>query len=177
VSTAALLHLRQRYPQPVPFQALLAAAAAALPGANSHGQPTAEDRQVLAANLVRAFAFTEDLVELHAFAPPFTLSPSPRPVASPWARWQAREGTRVTNLRHERLHLEPLEHFLLQHLDGQHDHAALVAALRAGPLEGGHVEIELAGRKVDDPAEAQAILGSEVAAALGWLARAALLVA
>ena len=102
---------------------------------------------------------------------------SPNPVASPWARWQAREEARVTNLRHERVDVDPLNQYLLPFLDGSRDCQALVDLLLAGPVAGGKLVVEQNDQPVTDPVEAREILTTELQANLDWLARAALLVA
>jgi methyltransferase-like protein len=54
---------------------------------------------------------------------------SERPIASPYARLRARAGAKTTNLRLESLPLTPASRLVLQHLDGQHDRAALAALI------------------------------------------------
>ena len=98
-------------------------------------------------------------------------------MASPWARYQAREEAKVTNLRHERVEIDPLNQYLLPFLDGSRDREDLVEVLLAGPVAGGKLVVEQDDKPVTDPAEAREILASELQANLEWLARAALLVA
>ena len=56
---------------------------------------------------------------------------SVRPIASPWARRQARSSNEVTNQRHVRVSLSDPERLLLPHLDGQTDQTTLGAILAA----------------------------------------------
>ncbi len=58
------------------------------------------------------------VIELYAWIPPFVSAVSVLPVASLYARHQARSSDRVANLRHERVHLDALARFLLPLLDG-----------------------------------------------------------
>src|SRR5207248_238491 len=142
-------------------------------------QPTEvsdEDWHVLSSNLLKAFVYSDDLVEVHIFPPKFTLQVSERPVASPWARWQAREEVKVANLRHERVEIDPLNQYLLPFLDGSRDCEALVDLLLAGPVAGGKLVVEQNDEPVSNPVEAREILTTELQANLDWLARAALLV-
>ena len=52
-----------------------------------------------------------------------------RPHASPYARHQAKAGTIVTNLKHQRVQLGALDHELLCYLDGNRNHHALKTLL------------------------------------------------
>jgi methyltransferase-like protein len=96
-------------------------------------------------------------------------------VASPWARLQADEPGQITNLRHERVELDEMARFLLRHLDGTRDRAALFDIV-AKPLREGMLVVRQDDQPVEDPAQAEAILTEELATNLQWLARAALLV-
>jgi methyltransferase-like protein/SAM-dependent methyltransferase len=177
-SKAALVHLAEQWPQAVPFDTLLSAARARLnqPGADPVEQKP-EDQQVLAVNILKAFLYSPDLVELHAIPLPFVTEPSLRPVASPWVRWQARETGQVTNMRHERVDLDPLNQFLVQRLDGRLDTEKLVDLLLAESVAGGKLVVEQGNLQVTDPAEIRAVVSAELQANLRWLAGAALLVA
>jgi methyltransferase-like protein/2-polyprenyl-3-methyl-5-hydroxy-6-metoxy-1,4-benzoquinol methylase len=177
-SKAAMLHLAEQWPQAVPFDSLLAAAQERL---NGHGGPPVtpqpEDQQVLAVNMLKAFLYSSDLIELHAFPLPFALRPGARPVASPWVRWQAANGSgQVTNLRHERVELDPLNQFLAQHLDGTRDTQELVDVLLAESVAGGKLVVEHENEQVNDPAQVRAVVTAELKANLRWLASAAILV-
>ena len=115
------------------------------------------------------------MIELYAWIPPFVSAVSVLPVASLYARHQARSSDRVANLRHERVHLDTLARFLLPLLDGTRTRDDLARILD---------ELVAAGRlKVtDDPSgEADATetldrVHRELDASLGWLARPSLLV-
>lgn len=77
-----------------------------------------------------AQAFAADEIVLHIQPPPITETAPERPLASPFARWQARRGGTITNLEHEPLLIvdEP-PRALLALLDGRRDRAALDAAV------------------------------------------------
>ena len=51
-------------------------------------------------------AFISGTVHLHAAPLPLTTTIDERPVASPLARWQARHGDQLTNLRHDLVRIE-----------------------------------------------------------------------
>jgi SAM-dependent methyltransferase len=75
-------------------------------------------------------AFAADEIVLHVHPPPITESASERPLASPFARWQARRGGSITNLEHEPLLIaDAPPRALLAVLDGRHDRAALDATV------------------------------------------------
>ena len=88
-------------------------------------------------------AYAANLVQLHVWTPALATAPSERPVASPLARLQAAEGTRVTNLRHATVEVpDELGRRLITLLDGTRDRAALLAEL-GRPAE--ELESSLAG--------------------------------
>ncbi len=176
-SKAALVYLAEQWPQAVPFDSLLAAARERLaePGLPAV-EPQPEDQQVLAVNILRAFLYSPDLVELHAYPLPFVTVPSARPVARPWVRWQAREGTQVTNMRHERVDLDPLNQFLVQRLDGTWDTERLVDLLLAESAAEGKLVVEHEHAKATDPGHLRGVVTAELQANLRWMAGAALLV-
>jgi SAM-dependent methyltransferase len=87
----AFLQLGRNWPMPVPFDELMAAASDGTTAA-------AEDRLAVADSLLSAYA--GNLAEFYVELPRFARSPGRRPVASPLARRQIRDGARVTTLIH-----------------------------------------------------------------------------
>jgi SAM-dependent methyltransferase len=77
--------------------------------------------------LIRAYA--ANLVELHIHPPAPCVVAGERPRASPVARQQARDQTRVANLRHATVPVKDDLRRLLLLLDGTRDRAALLAEL------------------------------------------------
>ncbi|MCR6496616.1 hypothetical protein LJB71_10550 [Thermomonas sp. S9] len=77
-------------------------------------------------------AFEVGIVELHCDAPRFAADAGPRPLASPLARLQAQAGASlVASLRPSMVGLDDAySRALLTMLDGRHDRAALLEALR-----------------------------------------------
>jgi methyltransferase-like protein len=102
---------------------------------------------------------------------------SERPQASLWARYQAATDIKVTNLRHERVELDPLNQFLLPYVDGTRTFQDLMDLLLAGPVAGGKLVAQQDDQPIADPAAMRAVLAGELAENLRWLGRAALLVA
>lgn len=180
VSKAALVHLNQIWPQAISFEGLLDAAQAHIYGpglADLDSTIGATDAEVLRANLLRAYSYSDQLMEFHSQPlPPFTRQVSDRPAATPVSRLQAQTGNVVTNQRHERVRLSEFDRFLLQHLDGAYNQAALVDAFLAGPVAEG----KLVRRKNEQPVtgseQERTILTEEIAHHLRWLAEVALLV-
>jgi methyltransferase-like protein/SAM-dependent methyltransferase len=198
ISKAAMLHLATQWPRTVAFEALLPAAlerlnspngalqgaAVATPGSvNGEGDSGApvtlapDDAYVLSTNLLKAFVYSENLVEAHLHPPHFVVSVSERPEASRWARHQAAADVKVTNLRHERVELDPLNQFLLPYVDGTRTFDDLMDLLLAGPVAGGKLVAHQDDQPITDPAAMRAVLAGELAENLRWLGRAALLVA
>jgi methyltransferase-like protein len=171
---AAMLHLREVWPAVLPFGALLEAAYERL-DVPSARQQRVVDTQVMSANLLKAFSYSDKLMELRSFAPRFATRAGERPVASPWARYMADTGLQVTNLRHERVDLAEADRYLLRQLDGRHDRAALLSSLTKAMADGALV-LQVGEQEVRDPQQAQSVLAQELEHKLDGLARAALLV-
>jgi len=176
-SKAAMMFLGEIWPRIVPFDMLLPAAYARLDlSATVTPAQRVRDAQVLCANLLKAFAYNDRLVELHSFVPQFVTDVTERPVASLWARYQAQDNLQVTNLRHERVDLNKGARYLLCRLDGTHDRAALLDGLLKLRAEGTLV-VHRGEEPVEDVQEAQELIAQDMEHDLRMLARAALLVA
>lgn len=179
VTKAAMLYLAEVWPQVVPFDGLLSTAHSRLDVDTVPLRRTAatqDDAKILAANLLTAYGYGGNLVELHVHAPHMALDVSEKPVASPVARFQAQNNARITNLRHERVRLNEFDRYLLRHLDGSHDRAALVEALAAGPVAEGMLVIQQDGEPIENAERVRDVLAEGVEKSLRWLVRAALLV-
>jgi methyltransferase-like protein/2-polyprenyl-3-methyl-5-hydroxy-6-metoxy-1,4-benzoquinol methylase len=171
-SKAAIHHLISIWPHTSTFADLLKAASQRLKLA-----ATTTDIQMLASNLLNGFTHSDQLIAFTVFEPAFVSHISQRPVASAWARLQARQRTIVTTLRHGRYSLEPYEQFLIQLLDGQHDANALVEELITGPVARGDLTLEKDGQTVSDPVELRSLLRDGVEKTLISFAAAPLLLA
>jgi len=130
LTQAALRHVGASWPQCVSFPALVAAAAAER---TSHGPggpsaaASAQDLSHLAVNLLQLYA--AGMLELHVAPPPIATCVTARPVASPWARFQIEQGRTVTNLRHQRVQMDPLARRLVWLMDGTRDRPQLLDEL------------------------------------------------
>ena len=184
VSKAAMLCLADVWPRALPFRELLSAARARLDrGVASEEErgtdkPDADDidAQVLAANMLKAYSYSESLVKLHVHVNPMVFDVSERPVASPVACLQAQVSDRVTNLYHQRVELDQFDRFLMGYLDGSYDHAALLQEILAGPVAHGVLTVKQTDEQVEDAQEIKRLLNEELAQKLRGLARLALLV-
>jgi methyltransferase-like protein/protein-L-isoaspartate O-methyltransferase len=178
LSKAAMLCLADTWPTTLSFDELLAAAWARLEPGVVEGQSSegGRDALVLAANLLRAYAYSDSLVELHAYAPAFSRTAGERPLASAVASYQAQGGGPITNLRHERVPLQGFERYLLRHLDGSRTRADLVDLLLTGPVADGTLTIKQTDGKAGQSPDIGDLLAEEVDKRLDVLASAALLV-
>ncbi len=126
LAKAALTVLGERYPQPVLFPELLAAAKVRL------GSPADADP---GGRMLAEFLHIADAMQfarLSGHVPTWTTAVSQRPLASPTARWQSAVGLPLTNIWHHSIKLEdPLLRHVLTLLDGSRDLPALVDEIAA----------------------------------------------
>jgi methyltransferase-like protein len=178
VSKAAMLSLAEMWPQAVLFEDLVSVARLRL---GETGEPEAgsaslaRDGYILAANLLRAYGYSPQLVGLHTCVPPLARKVSPRPVASPVARLQATDSAVVTNLWHERVGLDGLQRHLLQSLDGTRDRTALLNDLTTLAAEGA-LTLRQRDQSVADDSVDRTILAKGLEQRLQLLVQAALLI-
>jgi len=174
---AAMVALGEAWPQALHFQDLLATAWRSIDqGPSGDVASGADDARTLGDLLLRAYA--GGIVEFTIAAPTLVSRPSERPVASPLARLQSREGSEVVNLRHFNIRVEdPLSRRLLQLLDGSRDRDALLDDLVA-LVESGEavVKTDEAGVAADLKA-VRRFLVAEIDRRLTELAEMALLIA
>lgn len=174
LTKAAFVHLSRVSPQSVPFGGLVNIAARQLgmePGAIDPDQVS-----LLAANVFRAFSYSNGLMEMHVFAPEFVSQLSKKPVANPFIRWQASRGSRVTNPRHERIVLEGTARFAVLRLDGEHTRDDLLQEL-LHMVESGELGLADEGAAGGGEVALEEALAKELDANLAFLADAALLIA
>jgi len=164
--STALATLADAWPRAIEFPALVASTTAVL----------AADSDRIADELSHALlrCYLGGTVELHTL--PFACTPAAgtRPLASPFARLQAKRQSRVTNLLHRGVELPDVEREVLGLLDGTRDRRALTEQL-ANAVVDGRLRLEHEGRVVTDVTQALAPLGALLEACLERLARAGLL--
>jgi SAM-dependent methyltransferase len=174
---AAFLYLAEVWPLSVPLDELQAVSRARLAAEAVVVQEEAayaRDNYLLAENLLQAFL--SGVIELHLHAPPLTIQPGRFPRVPGFARRQARERDRVTNLRHEVVPLDDVSRHLFVLLDGSRDREALVEEMQQWTADRGMV-VQRHGRPVTDAVQVRGVLAEGVEAQLQTLARASLLMA
>jgi methyltransferase-like protein len=177
VSKAAMSILAERYPLTLPFDDLLAEAGARVYDTEAERATRRErDAGVLAENLLRGYSTSTRLIELRVRPPGFVTTIGSRPTAAALPRHAVATGGRlVTNLRHERVGLDPLSAHVLPLLDGANDRVALLAHLEELAADGA-LAIEHDGQRVEGETALRAALAEQLDASLDSLARSALLV-
>lgn len=168
LTKAALLHLGANWPERIPFARLKAAAQAAI----AEGPEAASDPP-LESMLLKMYA--GDLVELHFHAPALALNASERPVSSPLARWQLREGNVVTNLNHSSILVDDVLKNLILLLDGTRDRPALLREM-GKRIASGEMALEQGDQPISGAGHALEILTQGLEGNLQKMARLALLV-
>jgi methyltransferase-like protein/SAM-dependent methyltransferase len=179
LSKSAMLYLSKIWPQAVSFTHLLNEARLRLgqqpspePGQNSADR----DAYLLAANLLKAYSYSSQLVEFHRYRPPYTMVAGDKPLASAVARLQAKDGTMITNLWHDRVHLNDLQRYLLPFVDGTRSRQELLTILVGGVAEGKiKLPEDILEEKEKSKAHFQELMGKELSRYLHWLGRATLL--
>jgi len=134
ITKAALVALAARVPSAMPVLDLLNAAHSKLNPLGAK-QPTAQDYETLAGDLLHAYAAR--IVEFHAGASPFSIEPGTQPRASALARYQAERGARVTTMMHESIVIPDAIRHLLPLLDGSRTLEQVASAAKqrgSGPL-------------------------------------------
>jgi SAM-dependent methyltransferase/methyltransferase-like protein len=137
---AALLTMNEAWPRVVPYADLERAALSRVAAAGRVDEPG-----VLLADRLWSY-FTQGVVDMRLGPDRFSVEVGERPRATAYARAQARLGTEVTNLRHERMEPDALSRSILAELDGRTDRAALLAALRAGAEPDAELETKVETR-------------------------------
>jgi methyltransferase-like protein/cyclopropane fatty-acyl-phospholipid synthase-like methyltransferase len=158
----ALVYLAEVSPWAVSFADLVVTVRQRLRLASSATEQ-ARDARILGARLLNCYM--SGLIELTVRPPSFRLEVSTKPEASPFARWQTATTDRLTNLRHEVVHVTAFARRLLPLLNGTHDREALIDALVTSSP--GHAS-------PPEPAE-RATIGTALDETLELLARSAFL--
>jgi len=119
--------------------------------------------------------YSAGLLDLHVYVPPFTTRVSERPVASPLARMEAREGDVVTTLHHRSLRLgDSVQRGLVMLMDGTRDHYALRKDLLE-LFKSGVLTLQEGDKPIADMGTVEERIAAETENVLGGLARAAVL--
>lgn len=177
LNKAALLYLAEIWPQGVPFDRLLAIARSRINPTASLVYNTASlarETETLGSFLLKGYAV--NLIELRAYAPPFTLEISEYPEVSALARLQAGEGRQVTNQCHEIVSLDnEISHYLLPYLDGRHNRSQLLEKLMA-LVNAGTLAVQVEAQAASEAEAVRQVLAEALEQTLRYLRQNALLV-
>lgn len=173
VTKAAMLALFEAWPRALAFDELLTAARERL--GDTSPLNWEQDAHVLSTNLLQAFCYSKQLVALHTYVPAMAASVSQRPVASPVARFQARDTAFVSSLWHDRVFLNDIDRYVLGALDGSRTRDDVLADLLRQATEG-QVTVEQDGQPVEDLEALREVLEPRLDQHLHSLVEAALLV-
>lgn len=139
LSKAALTLTRARYPQTFRLEELVRAAAALLQASDPQQSASVPPQDVaeLGANLLRMVSAHSTMLEVWALPAAWAALPGERPRLSRWAQYELRSSPFTTNLRHERLRLDPMEVAIARLLDRTHTAADICVALEPAIRDGG----------------------------------------
>lgn len=172
---AAFQHLAEIWPHSISLDRLLAVARSRLSTVTIRDQAMVQaEMQALGSAILTGY--TVRLLELHTHEPEFVTQITDRPRASDLARAQAKRGGRVTNQRHEIVHLDEFSRRTVQLLDGTRDRPALLDSM-AALVTDGTLMVEQEGRPVAGGDPLKAILGDAVDRCLNRFTTAAIMVA
>jgi len=174
LTIAAIKYLSSIFPRAASFPELVRKCLkeVSLPEGESIDQHAA----LLAANLVRAYGYSESLVEFHLHPAEIVTEISEKPEASMLARWQLDYMYRVTNMRHERVEMDDFSRCLLRYLDGNHTRKEMLALLEVD-LKEGRFELESSDESEEGTENDSERLANEMDDHLRFFVRAALLIA
>lgn len=174
VTIAAFDYLGEVWPRRVAFADLMQEAARRVGRTNRSTDQ--RNSQGVAANVLKAYSISPLLIELHRHAPSLITTLSPRPVASPWARWQVRQNSRsICNLVHKRVLLDEPDSFLLLRLDGSRTLDEISQELLGGPMQEGRLFLKEKGKPGRNALPPAAQVLQSVRDRVEWFALAALL--
>jgi methyltransferase-like protein len=121
-------------------------------------------------------SYTLGLLRIYIQPPQLVTEVSTMPCAAPIARYQATiRHACLTNQLHEEVPLTPLLHHLLPHLDGKHDHAALLDIM-VELAKQKKITLQQSGAAITDAAKLKIALKSQLDKTLQEIAKLALLI-
>jgi methyltransferase-like protein/protein-L-isoaspartate O-methyltransferase len=177
VTKAAWKHLIDISPLALPFSELLKHSQTMVYGRRNVSKKDADqDRLVLAANLLQAHCYSQQLVELRVGKNLFQRRVNHRPLTTPLTRYLVRMGTRVVNRRHETVSIDANRCQFVRYLDGTRDRKELLQLFMELSQAG---KVQFCDKKdtpITDPTVLRSYLEDELETSLSWLARSALLI-
>jgi len=139
-------------------------------------ESVADHAAMVAGNFLRAYSYSESLVEFHIRPYNVTQNVSDKPEASMIARWQLDYMVKVTNMRHERVTLDSLSRYLLRLLNGKRDKDELLELL-SRDIEAGSLKLEIKETNKSGSEDISKLVKIEIDNRLEFFARASLLIA
>src|SRR5262249_48558527 len=94
-------------------------------------------------------ALFSGMIDLAVHPPKFVRQVSERPKVTPLARWQAEQGHRVTNRRHEIVKLDDLTRYFVRRFDGRH-HVVELRRELSEQLRTGQMKLQDGDRVIKD---------------------------
>jgi methyltransferase-like protein/cyclopropane fatty-acyl-phospholipid synthase-like methyltransferase len=131
----------------------------------------AREESVLGQSLAQLYM--RGLIDIFADRPQLKLTSTEKPAATPLARYQAAQGSLVTNRAHDSIQLDASARFVVMACNGERDAAGIVDFLAALAQEG-RLKLSEPGRPLESEANVRASLQRRVAIALPKLAAAGL---
>jgi methyltransferase-like protein len=174
LTVAAFKYLERIYPRSSSFRELIEASSNEV--SLAEGETITEHATLVAANFLRAYSYSESLVEFHVRPTNIVAEVSDRPKASMIARWQMDYMLKVTNMRHERVEMNDMSRILLSYLDGKHNREDLIT-LMTQDLQEGKYNLKDGQTPAAGTAEAGEMLARDIEKYLQFFARASLLIA
>jgi methyltransferase-like protein len=169
LTKAAFVEMIANRPAAMPFEALVRTAAARINlGMNEGATP---EIAAFAGNALQALSYSPGLIEFHVYQAPMSLTPGDRPQTTSVMRWQASKGMNATNLRHERIELDPVLRVLTQLLDGERDREQLLSYFMLLHEQG---KFQLPDKLLQTAAPEE-IIGKQLEQSLGFMAKTGML--
>ncbi len=174
VFKSALYELNLRWPRSASFDELTDIVARSLGSDGTPAVISEEDRLGLGHNLIQGIA--NGLLDIKSAPDSFVTTISERPLASNWARTEARAGLKVTSRRHVLVDVDQTTKHVLCYLDGRHDREAILHEMVAAARRG-DVSILVDGIPASGGEALTQIIRDQLDEALAKLARHAMLIA
>ncbi|MGB3714358.1 MAG: class I SAM-dependent methyltransferase [Candidatus Promineifilaceae bacterium] len=174
LTVAAFIYLERTYPRASSFRELIEASLNEV--SLDDGESITEHATLVAANFLRAYSYSDSLVEFHMRQPNIAVEISDMPEASMIARWQLDYMVKVTNVRHVRVELDDLSRRLLRYVDGKHNREELIDVLTRD-YQQGKFELEVEESPEASTANIRELLTENIDKHLQFFSRASLLIA
>lgn len=176
ITKNAMTYLLEQFPLSVSFDELYKNTQQETYNRPPDDETQQRDKIILSAHLLQMFTYSDTLMEFHTMPTSCTTKISDKPKVSPLARYLVEQGySTVSNMRHQRVQLEPLSQLILPLLDGDHSQRALITHLK-GLVESGKITFENNDGKPLTKVKLQSRIKHELNQQLGWFAHAALLI-